>query len=135
MKKSVFWGSLAVILCIIIFLFTASPSSTGAHTQSVIEKITGMKASQAHTLNFIIRKMTHLSIFGLLAVCLTLAFTKKPYYNAWILTTMYAATDEYHQSFMPGRTSSYYDVLLDSCGAIVAILIVRLVRAKRNKTK
>lgn len=133
MKKSLFWGSMAVLLCIIIFLFTASPSSTGAHTQSVIEKITGVKAAEAHTLNFLIRKLTHLSIFGLLAVCLTLSFTKNPYYNAWILTTIYAATDEYHQSFMPGRTSSYYDVLLDSCGAIVAILIVRLVRAKRRK--
>ncbi|KAA6460091.1 VanZ family protein [Acidobacteria bacterium AB60] len=50
-------------------------------------------------------------------------------------TALVAAADEYHQSFLPNRTSSPWDVLLDCCGALTMQLIVyifmRLVRPKR----
>jgi VanZ family protein len=50
-------------------------------------------------------------------------------------TALVAAADEYHQSFLPNRTSSAWDVLLDCCGALTMQLIVytfmRLVRPKR----
>ncbi|MDR3751298.1 MAG: VanZ family protein [Terracidiphilus sp.] len=50
-------------------------------------------------------------------------------------TALLAATDEYHQSFLPNRTSSPWDVLLDCCGAITLQLLIyismRLLRPKR----
>jgi len=50
-------------------------------------------------------------------------------------TALVAAADEYHQSFLPNRTSSVWDVLLDCCGALTMQLIVyifmRTVRPKR----
>jgi len=50
-------------------------------------------------------------------------------------TALVAAADEYHQSFLPNRTSSPWDVLLDCSGALAMQLIVyifmRLVRPKR----
>ncbi len=50
-------------------------------------------------------------------------------------TALVAAADEYHQSFLPNRTSSPWDVLLDCCGALAMQLIVytfmRIVRPKR----
>jgi VanZ family protein len=50
-------------------------------------------------------------------------------------TALVAAADEYHQSFLPNRTSSPWDVLLDCCGALTLQLIVyifmRLARPKR----
>ncbi|HWW98519.1 MAG TPA: VanZ family protein [Edaphobacter sp.] len=52
-------------------------------------------------------------------------------------TALVAAADEYHQSFLPNRTSSPWDVLLDCTGALTMQLIVytfmRLVRPKRLK--
>ncbi len=41
-------------------------------------------------------------------------------------TALIASADEYHQSFLPNRTSSPWDVLLDCCGAIVLQLLVYL---------
>lgn len=35
-----------------------------------------------------------------------------------------ASADEYHQSFLPGRTASPYDVVLDVCGAVAALLLL-----------
>jgi len=50
-------------------------------------------------------------------------------------TALLAAADEYHQSFLPNRTSSPWDVLLDCCGAITLQLLIyislRLLRPKR----
>jgi VanZ family protein len=46
-----------------------------------------------------------------------------------------ASADEYHQTFLPNRTGSPWDVLLDCCGAIVLLLaayvFMRLVRPKK----
>lgn len=39
-------------------------------------------------------------------------------------TALIAASDEFHQSFVPNRTASPWDVLLDCCGAITLQLIV-----------
>jgi VanZ family protein len=37
---------------------------------------------------------------------------------------MVASSDEFHQTFLPNRTGSPWDVLLDCCGAIVLQLVV-----------
>jgi VanZ family protein len=50
-------------------------------------------------------------------------------------TSLVASLDELHQSYLPNRTGSVWDVLLDCCGAIALILAVymymRLMRPKR----
>jgi VanZ family protein len=43
---------------------------------------------------------------------------------AILCTLLLASWDEWHQSFLPGRTSSVYDVILDCCGAILAHLVL-----------
>jgi len=43
--------------------------------------------------------------------------------GAWLLATLYAGTDEIHQSFEWGRTGSAWDVLLDSASAAVALAL------------
>lgn len=41
---------------------------------------------------------------------------------AWGLAALYAVLDEFHQSFTPGRQPSPWDVVIDSCGAALALL-------------
>ena len=43
---------------------------------------------------------------------------------ALLCTLLLASWDEWHQSFLPGRTSSARDVALDFCGAVTAHLIL-----------
>ena len=40
---------------------------------------------------------------------------------AWLIATLYGATDEYHQSFVAGRTSDLRDLIADSAGAALAL--------------
>jgi VanZ family protein len=42
-------------------------------------------------------------------------------------TALMASADEFHQTFLPNRTGSPWDVLLDCCGAIAAIAMELLV--------
>ena len=42
------------------------------------------------------------------------------------LCFLYAASDEYHQTFVPGRGGTWYDVAIDSVGIAIAWLLVSL---------
>ena len=46
----------------------------------------------------------------------------------WLITAAYAATDEIHQLFVPGRSGQVSDVVLDSAGAMAGLLILGAVR-------
>ena len=46
----------------------------------------------------------------------------------WGIAALYAATDEFHQLFVPGRSGQISDVILDSAGALAGLLILALVR-------
>lgn len=40
---------------------------------------------------------------------------------AVLLTVAYGLSDEFHQSFVPGRTSEVSDLVADACGAVVGV--------------
>jgi VanZ family protein len=51
-------------------------------------------------------------------------FDPKKGWLAWLFAVLYAATDEFHQSFTPGRHASFEDVLIyDNLGAYLAVLL------------
>jgi VanZ family protein len=52
---------------------------------------------------------------------------------ALLCTVLLASWDEWHQSFIPGRTSSVRDVLLDFCGALAAHLVLLTVVMRRRR--
>lgn len=41
---------------------------------------------------------------------------------AFIISALYAASDEFHQLFVPGRAGRVSDVLIDSLGALLGVL-------------
>ena len=46
----------------------------------------------------------------------------------WIIASAYAATDEFHQLFVPGRSALVSDVAIDAFGAAIGALIVLAVK-------
>jgi hypothetical protein len=44
-------------------------------------------------------------------------FTSEPQMLAFVLTVLYAVSDEYHQTFVPGRNGTPADALIDAAGA------------------
>lgn len=46
----------------------------------------------------------------------------------WVIASAYAATDEFHQLFVPGRSGQISDVMLDSAGALAGVAVFVLIR-------
>ena len=93
----------------------------------------------AETINYPVRKAAHATeyaILGMLVSGTAYAYGicgKKAMRYAWIWATFYAATDEFHQLFVPGRSGQIRDVILDSAGAAVGILILCRVGRVRQR--
>ncbi|MEW9699927.1 VanZ family protein [Paenibacillus sp. SI8] len=112
------------------------------------QKISLQTSSASSFLEFFIRKLAHLlvySILGILIIRLFVVLTRWNLLYIFALTVLicsaYAITDEFHQSFVTGRTSMPIDVLLDTIGAVLGALvyslislIVKMFRAKKYKT-
>ncbi|HUV13274.1 MAG TPA: VanZ family protein [Acidobacteriota bacterium] len=52
---------------------------------------------------------------------------------SWLAVTAYAATDEFHQRFVPGRFSSIEDLLADAAGAACFVTGCYLVLTWRQR--
>jgi VanZ family protein len=105
----------------VIFGFTSSSFFSGNNTLLLLSNFLNLDYNTSETLNSFIRKGAHVIIFGTLAISLFLMLKKK--LLAWGLTTICAIGDEYHQSLVPNRTASIFDVFLDSFAAFVFLLI------------
>ncbi len=76
-------------------------------------------------------KWAHLAAYGVLAATVLFAFNdrqKSTRPRLVILLTvvfciLYGISDEFHQTFIAGRTASIYDLLADGCGAAMACVI------------
>jgi len=82
-----------------------------------------------------VRKCAHVTEYAVFAMLLHRAVQgsfwsnrkKWSWYSAglaWGIATAFAVTDEWHQLFVPGRQGSPWDVLLDSSGAAIGILLL-----------
>lgn len=74
--------------------------------------------------DYFVKKGGHMIGYGLLALSYfhLLKDNKDRYWLAWIMAVIFSATDEFHQSFVAGRSSSIFDVLIfDNFGAIIGL--------------
>jgi VanZ family protein len=152
----------AVLIMLIIFYFSSKPadlsdqsSLTITHTMvNIYETISNNQLPEVkrietvYSLDHIVRKTAHFIEYAMLAAAFAFHFTlwtKRKRYR-WFLPVLlagiYAATDEYHQTFVEGRSGQLSDVLLDTAGAITGVVIFVLLmslisrlHASRNITK
>jgi VanZ family protein len=94
---------------------------------------------QSDAIDFVVRKAGHMAAFGILAVLLWRAISYSRQGGAvavsLALTILYAASDEFHQSFTAGRHASPVDVGIDSIGAVIALLALTVwLRLRSRRT-
>lgn len=79
---------------------------------------------------FLIRKALHFFGYGFIAILFLLVYRKfrLPYAALLSLGTIFllACLDEYHQTFVGGRTGIFDDVLIDTAGAITLIFLYKI---------
>ncbi|HEU5141302.1 MAG TPA: VanZ family protein [Bacillales bacterium] len=93
------------------------------------EEVSVETLGAAGFLEFFIRKAAHFTVYFVLAFLLVRAFSRslqaraKIFWFSLILAVLYAASDEFHQSFTAGRTPLPLDVALDSFSALFGTMV------------
>ena len=80
--------------------------------------------------DLVLRKLAHMAIFGLLYL-LWLRALRRPL-AAGAITLAYAVSDEWHQTFVEGRSGSPVDVAIDVAGMLVAAALWRAYSQPRS---
>jgi VanZ family protein len=141
-KLILHWTPVAVFMALIFIGSTdlLSGQSTGRFLIPLIKFFLPVADdSTVSMIRFLIRKAGHVTEYAVLTALIWQAMTfgrasaparlwePKRAFLAWTLSTAYAASDEFHQSFVPSRGASPVDVLIDSAGALLALVVIFLV--------
>lgn len=132
-------ATLAVTMIVVESTALMSSRDTSRWLLPIWERLFGpVSASHWATIHFYIRKTGHFTGYGIVSLCFFYGWIKTIVLPGGRLRALWmrcallavacaalvASADEFHQSFLPSRTGSPVDVALDTCGAIVAQLIV-----------
>ena len=132
----------------LIFLGSTDHGSAG-HTSGFIEPLLRwlmptVSPEFIDHIHFLIRKCAHITEYAVLgglalraiAPRHSVSFAEKRWRiagTALAVAALYAASDEYHQSFVPSRGASVQDVTIDTCGACIGIGAVLIWRKRHDK--
>ena len=149
-KKAGAW-LLCAAWMVVIYVMSAMPGDTsGAQSGMIVDLLLaavrllfGVDAAAAvsvELLSLLVRKAAHMTEYAVLA-CLYLRALRMhgirhPQLLAIALCALYAASDELHQAFVPGRGPSPVDVAIDTAGACIGLTCLRIARriTKRKAT-
>jgi VanZ family protein len=129
-----YWVPLVIWLGVIFFGSTDLMSAE--HTSQIIAPFLrwlrpDISPETIAQVQFLVRKAAHLAEYAILAMLLWRAIIRGTnaerkravFVSIWLVATLVAALDEYHQSFVPSRGAAWGDVLIDSGGAIFGLLV------------
>lgn len=150
------------ILYFLIFSFSAQDSGQSSSlSQMISEECVGFvnqlfragwddarTAQMAGNFEYPLRKLAHFSEYACMGVLVYVLWSQwmERGRRLYLLTVLWvffsAAGDEFHQYFVPGRSASFRDVLLDTCGGAfgmlfciaVGALAVRLGKRHKRRT-
>jgi VanZ family protein len=131
-------------------IFSASADAGSAqHTSRFLAPVLHwlfphLSAQAIGELIFVVRKIAHLTEYGILGLLVWRALRNlvhgDPRPWSWRdaglalgLATLFAASDEVHQLFVPSRQGSVQDVVIDACGAAGGLLLLWLFRRLRKR--
>lgn len=140
-NKGYIFGIISITIMIVIFSFSNQNGETSYGVSSFVLDILKNINIDNHiplinnSANYTLRKIAHITLYFILGIfvsCSTLFIKKngKGYHIfgiSSIICFIYACLDEFHQTFINGRTGQFKDVGYDAIGFVSAILLVILI--------
>jgi len=81
------------------------------------------------TWDLVLRKLAHLSEYAVLGALLQRALSRPGF--AILIGGIYAVSDEVHQHFVRGRHAAWYDVVIDTIGVTIGVVVWARIRSRR----
>jgi len=141
---------LPLLLWLSVIFYLSTRAGSDERTTSLLEAffrlfpaaMQHLSMEQITGIDFTIRKTAHFTEYFIVSVLFVrwyrscrLRVRDRALLFAWLSATLYAASDEFHQIFVPGRTPKVTDVCIDSTGALAAVLICAFLLRRRNRSK
>lgn len=137
---------LLILHCGLIFFFSAqckeSSNKASKGFVDVVEEVTveqGQEVSeeQHEQILLVVRKSAHFVLFLVLGIYAYLSAEslklKRKLVYALLFCLIYAASDEIHQIFVPGRSGEVRDAFIDLCGSVIGISATASIKRKFRK--
>lgn len=128
---------LPLIAWLVFISFASSDNFNAGNTSRIIGPLIlwlfpNTSPETLAVVQFLTRKIAHFTEYAILGFLAARAFRTSPnpaINRRWFLicvalVVVYALLDEYHQSFVPSRTASIYDSLIDTAGGLTALILV-----------
>ncbi len=133
---TIYW--LPVLVWMVAIFSASGDRASFQHSSRILEPLLHwlfphMAPETFRFIVLIVRKCAHLTEYAILAL-LVWRVRRKPAWRdtrpwrwseaaeaLWV-AALYAATDEFHQTFIPSREGCVRDVFIDTCGAIAGLL-------------
>jgi VanZ family protein len=135
--KNILWYWVPPVAWMAIMLVASSDSFSAKNTDEILHAVLAWISGQVNAatfglIHFLVRKSAHFTEYAILSA-LWFRAIRVHLSSLWrvrwalvglVISLSVAILDELHQSFVPSRTSSARDVLLDFCGAFFAQLVI-----------
>jgi VanZ family protein len=145
MRMSKFLRYWTPVLVWLVLIFIGSTDLMSAeHTSRIIGPILrwlhpAISPRTIGQVQIIVRKTAHITEYAVLAMLCFRAITMTLWPNRAVLVAaivlsccaFFAASDEFHQSFVPSRTASLRDVVIDICGGAIGVVLYWLFRQRK----
>lgn len=144
-RRQVLSAWIPVLVWLVVIAFESTQTMGAAHTAGMLAALFSLlhvrvDPARLGEVNHALRKTGHFCGYGILCIV---------FFRAWRMTLrritivrtlalalfcalLVASADEIHQSFLPGRTASPLDVLLDLTGALVLTSVAMPLLRRKN---
>lgn len=137
-----------VLWMMLIFNFSSAPAVESSKTSSkitnigvlAVKKVKPSAKVDVKQVEHVVRKNAHFfiySVLGILVLNLLIADSKvkRRILLAVIICCLYAISDEFHQMFVVGRSSQVTDIIIDTCGATLGIIVGNFTITSISRTR
>jgi VanZ family protein len=136
-----------IVWAILIFI-GSSDLLSAAHTGAFLARplhwlLPHASEATIATIHFLLRKAGHFTEYAILAWLAARAFrtsSRELLRSRWfwislLLVIIYSLSDEFHQSFVPTRTASIYDSMIDTFGGLTMLVVIACRHRVRTPTR
>ncbi|MGI6358041.1 MAG: VanZ family protein [Bacillota bacterium] len=115
-------------MAVIFYFSSQSGDQVSAWLRALVEPIIPAYAPNAGVIKFSVQKSAHLIEYAVLAILCWRAvqplWARRAFRLSLLLSLAFAVSDEWHQSFVPGRGPSWRDVGIDGLGILFGLLVM-----------
>ncbi|MBW9154763.1 VanZ family protein [Clostridium estertheticum] len=133
-KKHLNW-ILVIGWMMVIFIFSSQVGKVSNENNKFVIYVFNLLGLNLNNIfgtlsDFIVRKASHFTEYFILYMLIYRAMNKskkidmKIFIASILIVFLYACSDEFHQSFVPGRGPAFRDVMVDTCGGLTAFLFI-----------